>query len=282
MLTRVDIPPYTLSGVSVGGVYTSLYVPQLDAIFDAGISPRSFVGGGHLFLSHAHADHVGSLPGMMGIRGLSRLPAPRTFVPVESLESVVDGVAAFNRGQHRAVELPVVPVKPGDEFSLAGDLKVRVFRTIHSIPSVGYTLFRRVNKLRAEFHDLPQREIAERRKAGDDLFHQEERLELSYATDTLIDVLDKNPELYRSKTLILECTFLDDKKGKSAAREKSHVHLDEIIERAELFQNDHLVLMHFSQLYQPKQVHEIMKRRLPEALSARVKVFAPQNGPWPG
>lgn len=282
MLTQIKIPGATISGVSVGGIYTSLHVPELDAIFDAGISPRSFVGAGHLFLSHAHADHVGALPALLGIRGLCRSPAPKTFVPSEALESVRDGVAAFNRGQRREVALNSIGVNPGDEFPLVGDLHVRVFRTLHSIPSVGYMLFRRVRKILPEFRELASPEIARLRQQGAEIFFDEERIELAYATDTLIDVLDENSELYKARVLILECTFIDDRKGRDEARQKCHVHLDEIIERAHLFQNEHLVLMHFSQLYQPKYVHKVVAERLPEVLRDRVKVFAPQNGPWPG
>ncbi len=282
MLTRLSIPPLSLVGVSVGGVYTALHVPELSVLLDAGMSPRSFVGAETLLLSHGHADHIGALPALIGVRGLSHAPAPRTFLPREIEKDVAEGVEAFSRGQHRRLELPLVPVEPGDEYALGADLHVRVFRTRHSVPSVGYLLFRKVNKLRAEFKQLAPSELSRRRKAGDDLFFTEERRELAYATDTLIDVLDENPCLYDTRTLILECTFLDEKKGKEDTRKKCHVHLDEILERADLFQNEHLVLMHFSQGYRPRDVHEILKRRLPSNLATRVKVFAPQNGPWPG
>jgi ribonuclease Z len=282
MLTQVAIPPYTLLGLSVGGVYTALHVPELDALFDAGQSPRSFVGAGHLFLSHGHADHIGALPALLGVRGLAHLPAPRTFLPAEIADDIVQGVAHFNRGQRRQMELPCVPVKPGDDFLLQGDLRVRVFRTLHSVPSVGYLLYRKVEKLLPEFRALSGREIQQKKADGDKLFYDVERLELAYATDTLIDVLDENPDLYRAQTLILECTFLDDRKSTDDTRMKYHIHLDEILARAEHFQNEHIVLMHFSQSYQPRQVHQILKERLPADLCQRVKVFAPRNGPWPG
>ena len=77
MLTRVRAGSCTVSGVSVGGVYTSLHVPEFDVIFDIGIAPRSFVGASKLLISHGHADHVGSLGSLIGLRGLARLPAPR-------------------------------------------------------------------------------------------------------------------------------------------------------------------------------------------------------------
>ena len=60
----------------------------------------------------------------------------------------------------------------------------------------------------------------------------EHRPELAYATDTLVSVLDHAPELLDARVLIMECTFLDDRKPVAHARAGCHVHLDEVIERA--------------------------------------------------
>lgn len=282
MLTRIQAGPYSVHGVSVGGIYTSLSVPELGALFDVGIAPRSFVGGKYLFLSHGHADHVGAFNSLLGIRGLSHAPAPRTFLPVEIHSDFKASVDAMNRTQHRGLEVNYQPVSPGDEILLDNDLWVRVFRTDHTVPSVGYELFRRVSKLREPFLELSGPEIAERRRSGEDLFRVEERRELAYATDTLIDVLDHEPRLLQNRVLILECTFLDERKERDESRKRGHIHLDEILERADSFDNERLVLMHFSQLYSPREVHEILKRRCPPHLFERIVAFAPAHGPWPG
>lgn len=282
MLTRVRAGRYTIFGVSVGGVYTALSVPELDSIFDIGIAPRSFVGAKHLFVSHGHADHVGSFVSMLGVRGLSRVDAPRTFLPRELRADLEESIDALNRAQRRGLVVPFVPMDPGSVEPLYGDLHARAFRTLHTIPSLGYELVRRVPKLRSEYVALPAAEIRLRRERGDDLFEEHERSEFAYATDTLIDVLDAEPRLYRTRTLVLECTFLDDRKGRRECREKGHIHVDEIAERAHLFENEALVLMHFSQLYQPGEVRRLLAARLPETLLERVVVFAPVSGPWPG
>jgi ribonuclease Z len=82
--------------------------------------------------------------------------------------------------------------------------------------------------------------------------------------------------------LVLECTFLDGRKPLADARAGCHIHLDELIERAHLFRNEAVVLMHFSQIYRPGEVREILERRLPEPLRSRVVAFAPQAEDWPG
>lgn len=283
MLTRVEAGPYTIKGVSVGGVYTSLCVPELDVLFDVGISPRSFVGVDHLLISHGHADHLGALPALMGVRGLSRKTSPRTFLPAEIVEDVREALAALSRIQRYELQPELIGVKPGELHALHGDLHARVFKTYHPVPSVGYQLVRRVRKLKDEYRGLPGAEIAQRREAGDeDLFEWLERPEIAYATDTLIEVVDREPSLMQSRILVLECTFLDERKERAEARSRCHVHLDEILERADSFQNEHLVLMHFSQIYSPDEVRAVLQRRCPPDLLRRIVAFAPPRGHWPG
>jgi ribonuclease Z len=150
------------------------------------------------------------------------------------------------------------------------------------VPSLAYIIVRRVAKLRPEFHGLPGQEIAARRRAGEPMVDHEDRIELAYATDTLISVLDHAPDLLRARVLIMESTFLDERKSLEAARAGCHVHLDEVIERANGFANEHVVLMHLSQLYRPAEVNEILDMRVPAPLRVKLVPFVPATGHWPG
>lgn len=282
MLTTVKAGPYTISGVSIAGIHTSLYVRELGVLFDVGMALRSCAGAEHVFLSHGHADHSGALVTLLGIRGLLGMRPPRVFLPAELAATTRQAVALLGQHQRRPFELETEAMQPGDEHVLRPDLSVRAFRTHHTGPSLGYQFFSRVHKLKPEYLSLPGREIAERRKRGDDLFQVEERLELAYATDTLIRVLDTTPSLLETRVLILECSFLDERKPIATTHAGGHVHLDELLERAEAFHNEVIVLMHFSQLYSPVEVHRILERRCPRALWERIVVFAPSKGPWPG
>jgi ribonuclease Z len=151
------------------------------------------------------------------------------------------------------------------------------------VPSLGYLLIRRVKKLRLEYHGMPGPEIAARKAAGEDLFVTTDHLEVAYATDTLVQALDHTPELLDAQVLILECTFLDERKTLADARAGCHIHLDEWIDRAERFANQHIVLMHVSQIYRPDEIGAILDRRLPPSLRERVIPFVPANTThWPG
>ncbi len=283
MLTQVQTNGFTLRGVSLGGIYTSLHVPQLDSVFDVGWPLRTAASARYLFLSHGHVDHVGGLSTFLGMRALFSHPRPvRLFLPAEIAPIVTEALAALSQLQRYELAVDLVPMMPGDEIALRGDLLVRAFRTYHPVPSLGYLIVRRVAKLLPELRGLTGPDIAERRRRGEVVSEAVDRLELAYATDTLAVVLDREPAMLESRVLVLECTFLDERKPLADARAGCHIHLDELIERAHLFRNESVVLMHFSQLYRPGEVREILDRRLPESLRSRVIAFAPQAEEWPG
>ncbi len=283
MLTSVQAGPYSIRGVSVGGVYTALHVPELGVSLDVGLAPRSFAAARALFLSHGHVDHTGALATMLGIRALIGHPQPlRVFFPAEMADPLAATLAAVSRLQGYPLEIEPVPLAPGDEVEVRGDLRVQAFRTQHPVPSLGYQFLRRVDKLRPEFAALSGPEIAARRRAGEELLESVDRLELAYVTDTLIEVLDDRPALLESRVLLLECTFLDDRKPYTASRAGYHTHLDDLLDRADRFANQHIVLTHLSQIYKPGEVVDILDRRCPAGLRSRITPFIPKRTDWPG
>lgn len=283
MLTAVQAGPYTVRGISVGGVYTSLQVPELSVVLDVGVPLRSFASTNHIFLSHGHSDHASALGALLGIRGLvgKRSPA-QVFLPAEIEPAVQEALAAQSRLHRSVLEIEAIPMLPGDTRKVYRDIWVRAFRTHHASPSLGYQFFKRVTKLKPEHQGLPGEEIGRLRREGAGIFDEVERLEVAYATDTLSRVLETAPSILESRVLILECTYVDQKRTVEETQERLHTHLDEIIARADRFQNEALVLMHFSQLYGPQQVRDVIRRRVPPALWERIRVFAPDSTSWFG
>ncbi len=275
--------PYTVRGLSLGGVFTSVHVPELDVLFDCGVALRTAAGVGTLCLSHAHADHVGALNALLGIRGLQGVKTPlRVLMPAEIVDTLLAALRAMTELQRWPLDIYPVGLSPGDVVPLRGDLWVRAVKTFHPVPSLAFQVVRRVQKLRPEHAGLPGPEIAARRRAGAgaELFDTVEHPELAYVTDTLIQAVEHAPELLASQVLVMEATFLDGRKPIEAARAGCHVHLDEVIARADLFAMPHLVLMHVSQLYQPAEVAPLLDARLPPELRARTQALVPA-GAWP-
>lgn len=283
MLTNVTAGAFNVRGISVGGVYTSIAIPELGLLFDAGASPRSFGGIDTIALSHAHADHVGALPALLGLRGLhGKARPPRVAMPAEIVDDLQAALASLSKLQRYDLAIEAHGMLPGDELELRGDLRLRAVRTFHPVPSLAYVVIRKVSRLRADLKGQTGPEIAARRRRGEEVSEYEDRLELAYATDTLISALDHAPELYRARVLVMECTFLDDRKSIEAARAGCHIHLDEVIARADHFHNEHVVLMHFSQIYRPDEIAGILDARVPPGLRARIIPFVPQADHWPG
>lgn len=273
---KVAAGKLTLRGVSLGGVYTSIHVPELDVLLDVGTPLRQAAGAGTLLLSHAHADHVGALVTMLGLRGLHGMQRPlRIVMPAEIVPILERALAAMSELQRWPLAIEAIGLEPGDEYALRRDLIVRAVRTFHPVPSLAYLVVRKVQKLKAELAGLPGPEIARRRLAGEDVTIEGERAELAYVTDTLVQAIDRAPELAAAEVLVMESTFLDGRKALEDARAGCHVHLDELIARAPSIVTPQLVLMHVSQLYRPDEVDKILDARLPEELRARTRVILP-------
>ena len=282
-MTELNTGRYTLRGASLGGMYTSIYVNELDALFDVGVPVRAACGTRNLFLSHAHLDHLGALPGFLAMRGMIGAQTPlRIFMPAGLEAEIQKGLDAFGAMHRWPLEIEPIPMKPGDSYTLRNDLTVKAFRTWHPVPSLGYLFTRPVKKLRDEFKDLPGAEIGKMRRAGQDIFDHTEHLELAYATDTLPKVLDTTPELHDVNTLILECTFLDARKPVAKARAGCHIHMDELVPYLKRLRNETLVLMHFSQLYSPNEVRRLVAERTPAGIKPIIRPFVPgfDEGWW--
>ena len=78
-----------------------------------------------------------------------------------------------------------------------------------------------------------------------------------------------------ARLLIMEVTFLDERVDVARARGSGHVHLDEVVERAELFENEAILFTHFSARYSPGEVRRIVSGRLPDCLRDRVHLLLP-------
>src|SRR5687768_13381147 len=136
MLTEVRAGALTVRGVSLAGVYTSLQVPELDVVLDAGMPMRSFASTDRLFLSHMHGDHASAVLALLGIRELIGKRKLRIFLPQQAeadLRALIDLGA---RTHHARMDAELIPMSAGEVHPLGRGLEVRAFATHHSVPSL--------------------------------------------------------------------------------------------------------------------------------------------------
>jgi ribonuclease Z len=265
-----DADALQVGGLSVAGVETCIEVPRWKLAFDLGRCPLSAVNLPTVLFTHAHMDHMGGVAWHCATRALRRMPPPRYVVGPEAAEAFADLFAVWRRLDQSDLPHETVVLGPGDEWELDRETVVRPFRSIHRIACQGYALWSRKQKLRAEYAGLPGEEIARLRKEGLAVTELVETPELAFTGDTRIEVVEREEVVRTARLLVLEVTFLDERVSVEECREKGHVHLDEVLERAALFENEHVVLTHVSARYRREEILAILERRLPPGLRERV------------
>lgn len=279
-LTQLSVEGYTIHGASLGGLYTALYIPELDSLFDVGLPIRRGALASRLFLSHAHLDHLGSLPALLGMRGMfggERAPLD-LYCPQGTEEGLNEVIRLLSELHSWPLNVNLHPMTAGEELQLTRQLWVKALPTYHPVASLGYLIFERVAKLHPDFHGRAGEELRDLKRAGVEIHQMIDRPKVAYLTDTLPEALRSSPEALEAEVLILECTFVDDKKGVKIARAGCHIHLDELVEWAPLMQNRSVVLMHFSQVHRPTELRELLTQRLGPILDERLHLLLPEGG----
>lgn len=266
-----ELAGISVEGLSVGGIETCIRLPEMKLAFDIGRCPREAVPTETLLFTHAHMDHMGGVATHAATRALQHMRPPTYVVPRENATAFEELFEVWRRLDRSDLPCRVVPLEPGEEHELRPGLVARPFRSVHRAPCQGYTLWRRKTKLRAKYRGKPDEEIRRLRvDEGVEVTETVETPEVVFTGDTRIEVLEREEVVRRSRLLIHEVTFLDDRVSVEKCREQGHTHLDEIIERAELFENEALLFTHFSSRYSAPEVVEILDRRLPPDLRGRV------------
>jgi ribonuclease Z len=263
----------TIEGYSRAAVQSYWRIPELKLGFDLGASPWAFMGTQTFFVTHAHLDHLAAIPVYVARRRMMKMDPPTIYLPEESVEGVRRVLQAWQRLDRGRMICELIGVKPGDEIQLSREHVVTAFATKHTVPSVGYVVWDRRRKLRPDLVGLSGDEIRDRRLAGEEVT-QEMRFPLvCYVGDSAPAGLDQCQAVYDAQILITEMTFFRPEHRKEKIHKFGHTHIDDIIERADRFKNELIILTHFSTRYQEKQIQAAIDQRLPAGLRERVKLW---------
>ena len=263
----------TIEGYSRAAVQTYWRVPELKLGFDLGVQPWSFMATPNWFVSHTHLDHVAALPVYVARRRMMKMEPPTIYLPADAVEGVEALLKAFQRLDRGRMPANLVGLEADQEVELSRELVVRMFATRHTITSLGFLVYERRKKLKPEYHQLSGEEIRDLRLSGVEVSAEIRLPKVAYLGDSAPQGLDVLPDLYKAEILILEMTFVAPGERPSVIHKYGHTHLDDILARADRFQNEVIIASHFSTRLHPEQIQRIVERKLPESLRGRVKIW---------
>jgi ribonuclease Z len=263
----------TIEGYSRAAVQSYWRVPELKLGFDLGGQPWSFMTTPTWFVTHTHLDHIAALPVLAARRRMMKMEPPTIYLPaafVEAVESLLRAVQRLDRGR---VPANLVGLEAGDEVEISRELVVKAFATQHTLPSLGYLVWERRKKLKPEYQGLTGEEIRDLRLSGTEVSAELRLPKVAYLGDTAPRGLDAFAETYRAEILILEMTFVAANERAAVIHKFGHTHLDDLLARADRFENEVIIASHFSTRLHPDQIQRIVEKRLPDSLKGRLKIW---------
>ncbi len=263
----------SFEGLSLAGVRTSLTLPQFSLCFDVAQGLPHAIPMNTFLITHGHMDHAAGIPYLISQKAMSSHKSPLFVMPKSMVDPLEEIMHQWSKIEGFKYAYEFRGLTPGEEVALKNDLHIRAFPTVHRVPSQGYSLYRASRKLRSDLRSLSQAELVELRKSGPLPTEEKSELLVSFTGDTQIEFLDLAPEVTKSKILILETTYLDQRKSIQSARDWGHTHLDELLPRLGSIQSEKIILIHSSARYSFKEARALLLDRLPPSEQDRVVLF---------
>lgn len=260
---KIPNTEYTLKGFSIAALRTNFYIKELGIMLDGGLSAN--ISPDYIFITHAHSDHIASLPFHLYDRNLESMI--QIYVPekthshiesfIQSLLSCYVSIENDTTVYEKCYNL--VPLKPSSFELLIKNkkFKVEVIECYHSVPCLGYGFVEMRNKLKHEYIHLSGREIGMLKKQGVDICHEVEFPIFCFLGDTSKEILnDKNLEKYQ--TIMIECTFISDDDIDQATK-TCHMHWKDLKLYVISHPNITFILYHFSRRYKKSDLEDFFK-----------------------
>ena len=270
---QLEVGGLSITGIAEGGVETNVRVPELKLMFDIGMCPPGALKFRRLLVTHGHADHLGGLHYYISQRGMMKLPGPIIHLPSEIAPIVDEILAAWSRIEGFKYSYELRPAEPGERHELGRGLAARPIRTHHRVPSLAWLIERTTSRLRDDLRGRPGAEIEALRKAGEVVTHEVVKPILCVTGDTTIETFLASEDMRKCQVLVHECTSWDQQRDVESTRSWGHTHVDELIEHAEKFEGEALVLVHRSLRHSRRFAQRVLRERFPASMRDKVFVF---------
>lgn len=263
----------TIEGYSRAAVQSYWRIPELKLGFDLGAQPWAFMGTGSWFVSHTHLDHVAALPVYVARRRMMKMEPPTIYLPEHAVETVDRILKLFTRLDRGRMPCELRPLRPGDEVELSREHVVTAVPTRHTVPSLGFIVWERRRKLKAEYQSLAGDQIRDLRLSGVEVTEERRMPRVAYVGDSSPEGLDQNPAMFEAQVLITEVTFVAPGHRKEKIHKFGHMHLDDLVARRERFKNELIVAAHLSTRYNAKQARQYVERAVPDLFDGRLHLW---------
>lgn len=262
---------FTIEGRSRAGHETWFRVRDLGVMLDLGRGPDAAVGIANVFITHAHLDHAGGIASYAGQRQLHAMAGGRVWVPAAAAEGFRELLKTWERLTNtRFDDVEIVGIAAGESARISRTIEVRAHAATHRVAANAYEIVEVRHRLKEE--GLSQEEIHRRRA---EVIEEYRAPLLFYTGDTDRGILENCDALYRAEVLMIECSFVMDGHQERAARYR-HIHFDDIADFAERFQNELVILTHFSRRYARAEIRDEIARRCPAVLRDRLRLALPE------
>lgn len=265
---------FLIEGRSRAGHETFYRLRELGIALDIGRCPDMVVHMPHVFITHAHLDHAAGIPFYAGQRHLQRLAGGTVHVPAESADDIREILRLYAKVAGSGSEIAVNGMAPGDEMRIGRTHVVRAHAASHRVAARAWEVIERRHHLLPELAGLSTEAIAAARRDGAKVDEEYIASLLFYTGDTDRAILETNEALFRSEVLMIECSFVADGHRDRAGLYR-HIHIDDIADFAERFENRMIVLTHFSRRYSRDEIRSTVRRRLPLLLHDRIRLALP-------
>jgi len=274
----VEAGGFRFRGTSRAGLATAVAIDSLGILCDAGACDLRMISADVVLLSHDHPDHFVALPQILTQRQLLGHGLMRIFAPTGMIDSLEAFLAAGQLASARASwRYELIGVEPGDWFEVGGGRRAQAFEVEHTVTTLGYIVYDVRRKLLEELHGQSPQDLAARRAQGEPVDREVLVPLIAISGDTVAAGLRAHPDVAKARVLLAECTFIDAAHRERAV-ETAHTHLDDLVALLESFENEAVVLYHFSLRYRAEEIDEALSERLGAGLRQRVKVLLP--GAW--